>query len=115
LKKVFTHIMRKQNRNGEGECYQVSEKVRAAYDGRNKNLLSLQIAGQLTVGDKNYTLCLQGYHFSNSRDYLGVTNQELIDAGPHKVVSTSAQGVLEKFLRNNQNLKSSVQGRLDYV
>jgi len=29
VKKIFAHIMRPENRQGEGECYQVNTKVRA--------------------------------------------------------------------------------------
>ena len=32
LRTIFSHIMRPENLNGEGECYQVSSGVRATYD-----------------------------------------------------------------------------------
>ncbi len=32
LWRVFSHIMRPKNRNGEGECYQVNGSVHAIYD-----------------------------------------------------------------------------------
>ncbi|MFH1534527.1 MAG: bifunctional UDP-sugar hydrolase/5'-nucleotidase, partial [Patescibacteria group bacterium] len=36
LKSIFTHIMRPENRNGEGECYQVSMGTKAVYDDQKK-------------------------------------------------------------------------------
>lgn len=38
LKKIFNHIMRPENRDGEGECYQVNLKVKAIYSEKKKNL-----------------------------------------------------------------------------
>jgi 5'-nucleotidase len=62
-----------------------------------------------------YTLCLQGYHFKNSKDYLNITEKELIKSKETKVVTTSAQEMLEEFLRNNQNISREIEGRLVYL
>jgi 5'-nucleotidase len=115
LKRVFEHIMRSENRNSEGECYQVNGKVRATYDDSQGRLESLTIDGSPVSDDQEYTICLQGYHFSNSDANLGISNEELLESGASKVVSTSAQEVLEEFLRNNQNISRKVEGRLVYV
>lgn len=114
LKKIFAHIMRKENRDSEGECYQVNGKVRAVYNDKENKLESLEIDGAPVVDTKFYTLCLQNYHFKNSADYLNITNQELLESGQQKVTTTSAQEVLEEFLRNNQNVSREVEGRLTY-
>ena len=58
---------------------------------------------------------MQGYHANNSATYLNVTNGELIENEKHKVVSTSAMEVLEEYLRNNQNMSASIEGRLIYL
>jgi 5'-nucleotidase len=114
LKQIFSHIMRKENRNSEGECYQVNSAVRAEYDEAEGQLISLTINGNTVEDNGHYTICLQGYHFSNSPTYLNVTNEKLLEAGQHKVITTSAQEVLEEYLRNNQNISRSVEGRLVY-
>jgi 5'-nucleotidase len=106
--------MRKENRNSEGECYQVNSAVRAEYDEAEGQLISLTINGNTVEDNGHYTICLQGYHFSNSATYLNVTNEKLLEAGQHKVITTSAQEVLEEYLRNNQNISRSVEGRLVY-
>jgi len=46
LKKIFSHIMRQENRTGEGECYQVNASVKAVYDDKEKALKTLQIYGK---------------------------------------------------------------------
>lgn len=114
LKKVFAHIMRAENRNSEGECYQVNGKVRAVYNDKEGKLASLEINGAPVQDTEFYTLCMQNYHFKNSADYLNITNKELLESGQPKVVTTSAQEVIEEFLRNNQNVSREVEGRLQY-
>lgn len=114
LKQIFSHIMRKENRNSEGECYQVNSAVRAEYDDSKGKLISLTINGNPVEDNGHYTICLQGYHFSNSATYLNVTNEKLLEAGQHKVITTSAQEVLEEYLRDNQNISRSIEGRLVY-
>lgn len=114
LRKIFSHIMRIENRDGEGECYQVNKRVNVAYSNKEKKLVSLRIDGTEVVNDKFYTICMQGFHFSNSKAYLNITNEELLEFGKQKVVSTSAQDVLEEWLRNHQNVSSKVEGRINY-
>ncbi len=114
LRKIFEHFMRKKNRNSEGECYQVSSNVRTVYSDKEGKLLTFEI-NQVSVKDTQfYTLCLQNYHFKNSAEYLNITNQELLESGKQKVVTTSAQDVLEEYLRSHQNISRETEGRLQY-
>jgi 5'-nucleotidase / UDP-sugar diphosphatase len=114
IKKMFAHFMRKENRNGEGECYQVNKKVKAVYDEINKELVSLHFDGKPVEDNIEYKICIQGYHFNNSKDYLNITNEELLESGKSKVVSTSAQQVLLEYLRNHQNIDARAEDRLVY-
>ncbi len=114
LWKIFEHIMRPENRNGEGECYQVNSKVKAVYSNKEHKLESLTIDGAPVDRTKFYTICLQEYHYNNSADYLNITNEELLESGKSKVITTSDQQVLEEFLKNNQNISRKVEGRLVY-
>jgi len=114
LKKVFNHIMRIDNRDGEGECYQLNSAVKAVYSDQNKALESLTINSSPVVDDAPYTLCLQGYHYHNSATYLNLTDQELSKLTPSKVVTTSAQDVIIEHLRQQQNIETPSRGRLIY-
>jgi 5'-nucleotidase len=115
IKMIFSHIMRPENRNSEGECYQVNSKVRATYSDVEHELVSLAIDGTEVLEDGNYKICLQGFHANNARKYLNISEEELLESGKTKVVSTSAKEVLEEYLRNHQNVKRSVEGRLKYL
>jgi len=114
LWQIFEHFMRTENRNNEGECYQVNEKVRAVYSDKEQKLESLVIDGAPVDKTKFYTICLQGYHFNNSKNNLNISQEELLASGKSKVVTTSCQQVLEEWLRNNQNVGRKVEGRLVY-
>ncbi len=114
LKKIFSHIMREKNRDGEGECYQISAGVRATYSDKEKKLKSLTFKGRSVKDNQIFRICLQGYHASQASSYLNISQKELRASGRTKIVSTSAKSVLEEYLRNNQNLESKVEGRLVY-
>jgi len=114
LRGIFSHIMRRENRNSEGECYQVSGAVRATYGEKEAKLLSLKMNGAEVRDDDRYTIVLQGYHARSSKAYLNITHEELT-AIKAKVVSTSAQEVLEEWLRNHQNAGRAIEGRLTYI
>lgn len=115
LKQIFAHIMRSENRTGEGECYQVNGKVRARYDAKNEVLEKLTVDGKEVEDMDFYKVCMQNFHFNNSLEYLGITNEDLVKSGKQKVVTTSAQQVLEEWMKNHQNERRIVEKRLEYI
>lgn len=114
LMRMFGHWMRNANRDGEGECYQVNGTVRAVHDDAGDALVSLDISGVPVDPAATYTVGLQGYHAANVESYLALTPAELEKAGEAKVVTTSAQEVLQEWLRDHQNERRAVGGRLVY-
>lgn len=112
LKKIFKHVMRLKNRDGEGECYQVNSKVNAVYSDSGAKLVSLKIDGHPVIETQKYTITLQGYHIANSEANLNMTNDELTAIGTGKVVTTSAYQVLEEWLRQRPNVNRDIEGRL---
>lgn len=115
LRAVFAHIMRTENRNGEGECFQVNSRVKAIFDDAQHKLASLKIDGTDVASDRALTVCLQGYHIKNSKANLNLTEAELSQAGTPKLISTSLQDVILEYIRTHQNVKKQVEGRLTYV
>lgn len=115
IKKIFAHIMRPENRTGEGECYQVNRRVRAKYSDKTKTLESLLLDEKPVKDDKLYRICMQNFHFNNSKEYLGITSEELLKSGKDKVITTSAQQVLDEWLKTHQNEKRLIEGRLEYI
>jgi 5'-nucleotidase/UDP-sugar diphosphatase len=77
-----------------------------------KRLESLVYKGKPVEDHTLYTICLQGFHVNNAGAYLGVPQEEMRKIGDSKVVTTSAQGVLEEYLKTHQNLSAKIEGRL---
>lgn len=115
LWQMFDHFMRAENRNGEGECYQVNGVVRAVYSDSERQLVLLEVNGEPVDHQKTYQVCITGYHFNGSKAYLSLTETELREDGPSSVVSTSMADVLEEWFMNNQNEGRKVEGRLVYL
>ena len=114
LAKIFTHIMPPENRHEDGHCHQINQGVRAVYNDAKRGLESLTINGQPVRDDEPYTICLQEYHYKNSAEATGLTNEELTAIQRPQTVTTSSRDVLEEHLRTHQNLNSQVEGRLEY-
>ncbi len=115
LWQMFNHFMRLENRNGEGECYQVNSAVKAVYSDAENKLISLAIDGDPVDLHNTYRVCLTGYHLNGSKSYLGLSAEELRENGSPSLVSTSMVDVLEEWLMNNQNEGRKVEGRLVYL
>ena len=115
LKKIFSYFMRVENRDGEGECYQVNCDVKAVYSDQKKLLVSLLIKNQPVLDNSFYKFCIQNFHYGNCKNYLNISPEELTASGKTKVVTTSVQQVLEEFFRNNQNTGRKVEGRLNFI
>ena len=112
LKRIFSHIMRMENRNGEGEYFQINSKVRAVYSNSKSKLISITVDELPVIDDQKYTITMQGYHFANSLANLNISNDELIAMGIPKVVSTSAYQILEEWLRYHPNASREIEGRI---
>ncbi len=115
LKAIFNHIMRSENRNGEGECFQVNHGVKAVYSETEAQLLSLSIDNKPVDLDQTYTITLQNYHIANSLANLNISNEDLNAIKSGKIVSTSGYQVIEEWLRDHPNEKREIEGRLVYV
>lgn len=112
LVKIFTHIMRLENRiAGQSEYFQVNKGIKAVYSDFLHKLESLSINGQFIQDDYQYTICMDGYRYQNSQPNLDITYQEL---GTSKVVTTSCMDVLEEYFSHHQNIDSHIEGRLVY-
>lgn len=114
LWRMFEHWMRPENRTGEGECYQVNAGVQAVYSEGDRRLESLSVDHQPVQLDRHYTVGLQGFHASNAKAYLDVTMEALRQHGRGRVVATCVQDMLLEYLREHPNLRSKVEGRLQY-
>ena len=114
LRKIFAHIMRKSNRNSEGECFQVNNSVKAVFDDSQDKLISLKINGLEVDDEQEFKIGIQSYHYNNCQKNLNISEEELSMIARPKVVVSSMSAVLDEYLRHHQNLNAAVEGRLVY-
>lgn len=114
VKKIFSYIMRSENRDGEGECFQINKRVRAVYSDKESKLVSVSVDDIEVSDHEKYSITLQNYHIANSENNLGITNDELIALKNPKVVTTSTCQVLEEWLRIHPNISRKIEERIIY-
>lgn len=115
LEQIFAHIMRKSNRNGEGECYQVNQAVRAVFDEAQEKLITLEIHGKAVVPEMHYKIGIQSYHYKNCEKNLGLNSDAFALIANPKITAFSMQTVLDEYLRLHQHLLREIESRLVYV
>lgn len=114
LRKIFTHIMRKDNRNSEGECFQVNKSVKAVFDENQDKLISLKVNGLEIADEQTFKIGIQSYHFNSCEKNLNISEEELSMISRPKVMASSMQAVLDEYLRHHQIVIPAVEGRLVY-
>jgi len=114
LKHIFAHIMRPENRTGQGECFQVNRGVCAVYNEVGRQLESLTLNGQPIDDGRTCSVCLSIFHKRNPQRFLDLSAEEISQFGEPITVSTSIRDMLQEYFRSNQNLSRRVEGRLMY-
>jgi len=114
LKHIFAHIMRPENRTGQGECFQVNRGVCAVYNEAGRQLESLTLNGQPIDDGRTCSVCLSIFHKRNPQRFLDLSAEEISQFGEPITVSTSIRDMLQEYFRSNQNLSRRVEGRLMY-
>lgn len=110
LKQIFRFNLSPAER--QRRILQVSKSVRVVYDDARHDLASLTVYGAPVQDDALYTVCLQEYYYKNAPVRLGLSPEDLEAAAPIQVAATSAQDVLEEYLRIHQKLTGQVEGRI---
>ncbi|MFP4457933.1 MAG: bifunctional metallophosphatase/5'-nucleotidase [Clostridia bacterium] len=114
LWRIFNHLMREDNLNGEGEFYQVNRGVEAIYSKDKKQLESLKVNYKNVVKDHIYTAVFQSYHFNNLKSYFNLDLEEISKISRPKTIATSAYQVLEEWCRAHPNESRDIEGRLTF-
>ncbi len=112
LWRIFNHLMREENLNGEGEFYQVNRGVKAVYSKEKKQLEMLKVDNSDVVDDHIYSIVFQSYHFNNCKAYFKISLEEASEISPPKTLATSAYQVLEEWCRTHPNESRTIEGRL---
>ncbi|MGB3637108.1 MAG: 5'-nucleotidase, partial [Rivularia sp. (in: cyanobacteria)] len=112
LLKIFNYILRAEKRiPGKSSFYQVNKGVRAVYSDAEQKVESLLINGEPIAENTQYSVCVLEYHYKNSVKRFNLTSEEL---GTPKILTTSAQDVLEEYMTSHQHIDSHIEGRITF-
>ncbi len=112
LKQILRYILRPENQAGAGYFFQVSRGTQVTYDNARRDLAAFTIKGNPVQDDGHYTVCIQSYHYDDTKKHFGLPPERFTALAPSQVVATSMRDILEEYLRNHQNLNSYIEGRL---
>lgn len=113
LRRMIKHILRDEAFLGHTEFYQYSSAIRIRYSKSKRELLSLTFCGKPVTDDLMLTVGLQAFHYSNIKDFLDLSPDEIKENMKPRVVTTSCRDVIEEYLISNQHLNRVVEGRLE--
>ena len=112
LKRMVQHIFREEFFEGERiETYQISHGLRVVCSVSEKRVKEITFEGKEIDDEALFKIGLQGFHFKNMDQFFGVTEEEVAENGPYKVLSTSAMDVLDEYLSRKEIVKCPMDER----
>ena len=112
LKRMVRHMFREEFFNGERiETYQISHGLRVVCSVGEKCVKEITFDGREILDDALFKIGLQGFHFRNMADFFGVTEEEVTENAPYKVLSTSAMDVLDEYMSRQEIVKCPMDAR----
>lgn len=79
------------------------------YDKKSHKFKEFKYEGSDIKEDQIFKLGLQKYHFSNLKEVLDISLDEVEKNGKTNVIATSCRDIVEEYLSNNQHLDTSVE------
>ena len=112
LKRMMSHLFREEFFDGERmETYQMSHGLQVICSISEKRVKEVRFDGKTIADDQLFKIGLQGFHFKNMGDFFGVSEEEALENGPYKVVSTNAMDVLDEYLSRKEIVKCPADKR----
>ena len=106
LKRMVRHIFREEFFDGERiETYQISHGLRVVCSVSEKCVKEITFEGKEIADEELFKVGLQGFHFKNMAEFFGVTEDEVTENAPYKVLSTSAMDILDEYMSRQEIVK----------
>lgn len=106
LKRMVNHIFREDFFDGERiETYQFSHGLKVICSMSEKCVKDVLFEGKPIADDQLFKIGMQGFHFKNMGDFFGVSEDEVVENSPYKVLTTSAMDVLDEYLSRQEIVK----------
>ena len=103
LKHMIRHLFRPEALGGEHtEFYQFSGGIRFEVNLSQGTLSDILFEGEPIADDRLFKVGMQSYHFKNMKSFFDVSEDEVAENAPVKVLSTSAMDVLDENLSRKE-------------
>ena len=83
----------------------MSHGVQVICSVSEKRVKEVLFEGEPVADARLFKVGMQGFHFKNMKDFFGVSEDEAVENGPYKVLSTSAMDVLDEYLSRQEIVK----------
>lgn len=112
LKRMVCHLFRKEFFDGERiETYQISHGLRVVCSTAEKCVKEVTFEGREIPDDAMFKVGMQGFHFKNMADFFGVSEEDVTENMPYKVLSTNAMDVLDEYMSRQEIVKCPADQR----
>ena len=99
LKDMLTHVYRPEAlKSDHAEYYQYSKGMKIVVSLGEERIKELFFEGAEIPDEKRFRIGIQGYHFKNMEEILGLKEEMVAKNAPCKVVATTVLDVLEEIL-----------------
>ena len=97
---------------GHTSWYQLSEGIRCEYDRPNHTIVSLKLHDREVQDDDVISVVMQSYFYTNLKDNLDLTHEEVEQNGRPFEAAHSAQNVLQEYFLSHPQVKLGETPRL---
>lgn len=112
LRTMIKHILRTGALLGVTEFYQYSKGFHIVFDYDAQQLLDLSLDGKEIEDEKLYTVGINGFHYKNLNEFMGVKPEEVAKNKEPKVIATKCTDVVEEYFSRQEYIKVSDEKRL---
>ena len=113
LQRMVRRFLREEAFSGaHTEFYQLSHGLRVVWSRSQQQFKEFTFNGEPLLTDKVYKVAISKYHFSNLKEFLDITLEEIEANGGFKIVATSYRDVIEEYFSSHHHLYREVEGRL---
>ncbi|MBR3935274.1 MAG: bifunctional metallophosphatase/5'-nucleotidase, partial [Oscillospiraceae bacterium] len=107
LRTMIKHILRTGALLGVTEFYQYSKGFHIVFDYDAQQLLELSLDGKDIEDEKLYTIGINGFHYKNLNEFMGVKPEEVAKNKEPKVIATKCTDVVEEYFSRQEYIKVS--------
>ena len=116
LRQMLHYMLREEAYTGHTEFYQLPSTLRLRYDRAKGDFDYFTYCGKEVgkeIGDDAlFTVGLQNYHFKNIESFFNISYETICKLQKPRSVATSCQDILMEYIRQDEMVDASVDGRM---